>query len=74
MGVEVTTKKWGNSIGVVIPNELVERLQIKPEENIVIEVEKKSNVLREMFGKAKVKKSAKKMIEEFRKNESKWLK
>lgn len=74
MSIEVKTKKWGNSIGVIIPNEAVERLNIKPEEEIIIEIEKKSNVLKEMFGKAKFKKPAKKMIEEFRrKHESKWM-
>ncbi len=75
MAIEVKTKRWGNSIGVVIPIEAVEKLNIKPEEKIIIEIEKKNNVLKEMFGKAKFKKSAKKMIKDFRKDlESKWLK
>ncbi|MDO8459498.1 MAG: hypothetical protein Q7S74_00145 [Nanoarchaeota archaeon] len=75
MSIEVKTKRWGNSIGVIIPNEAIERLNIKPEEDIIIEIEKKNNVLKEMFGKAKFKKSAKKMIEDFRKeNNSKWMK
>ncbi|MEK6932309.1 MAG: AbrB/MazE/SpoVT family DNA-binding domain-containing protein [Nanoarchaeota archaeon] len=75
MAIEVKTKRWGNSIGVVIPSETIERLNIKPEEEIIIEIEKKNNVLKEMFGKAKFKKSAKKMIEDFRMDiESKWLK
>ena len=75
MAVEVKTKKWGNSIGVIIPSETVERLNIKPEEKIIIEVSKNENVLKEMFGKAKFKKSSKKMIEEFRRDfGSKWLK
>ena len=74
MAIEVRTKKWGNSIGVVIPIEAVERFNIKPEEDIIIEIEKKNNVLKEMFGKAKFKKSAKKMIEDFRKKyNSKWM-
>ena len=75
MAIEVRTKKWGNSIGIVIPVETVKRFNIKPEEDIVIEIEKNNNVLKEMFGKAKLKKSAKKMIKDFRKeNESKWMK
>ena len=75
MAIEVKTKKWGNSIGIVIPNEAIARLNIKPDEEIVIEIEKKNNVLKEMFGKAKFKRSAKKIIEEFRKDlESKWMK
>lgn len=74
MAIEVRTKKWGNSIGVVIPNEAIEILNIKPDEEIIIEIEKKNNVLKEMFGKAKFKKSSRKMIEQFRKDASKWLK
>ncbi len=73
--MEIKTKKWGNSIGLVIPHEAIERLNIRPEEKIIIEIEKNDNVLREMFGKAKFKKSAKKMIKDFRvDSESKWLK
>ncbi|MEK6854716.1 MAG: hypothetical protein AABX73_00665 [Nanoarchaeota archaeon] len=75
MAIEVKTKKWRNSVGIIIPIEAVERFNIKPEEDIIIEIEKKNNVLKEMFGKAKFKKSAKRMIEDFRKeNESKWMK
>jgi len=75
MVIEVKTKKWGNSIGVVIPAEAVERFNLRPDEEIIIEIEKKNNVLKEMFGKAKFKKSSKKMIEDFRKEyDSKWMK
>ena len=75
MAIEVKTKKWGNSIGIIIPSETVEKFNIKPEEEIVIEIGKKSNVLKEMFGTMKSKKSAKQMIEEVRKElESKWMK
>ena len=75
MAIEVKTKRWGNSIGIVIPNETIKRLGIKPEEDMTIEIEKNNNVLKEMFGKAKFKKPAKKIIEDFRKEmDSKWLK
>jgi len=35
---------------------------------------KKNNVLKEMFGKAKFKKSTEEMLKESRKNISKWIK
>ena len=76
MTIEVKTKRWGNSIGIIIPSEAVERFNIKPEEKIVIEISKESNVLKEMFGTAKFKKrTAREMLNEFRKEnpESKWL-
>ncbi len=75
MALEVKTKKWGSSIGVVIPSEAVERLNIKPDEEIVIEIEKKNNVLKELFGAMKFKKPTEQILKEARKDlESKWLK
>ena len=73
MAIEVKTKKWGNSLGIGLPASLVEKLRIKPEEKITIEITHKENPLREMFGKAKTKISAKEAILEFRKNTSKWM-
>ncbi len=67
MAIEVKTKKWGNSIGIVIPSATAEKMNIKPKEDIIISIEKKNNVLKEMFGKAKFKKPAKKMVEDLRK-------
>lgn len=76
MAIEVKTKKWGNSIGMIIPNKIVSQLNLKPEQKIIIEIEaKKENVLKEMFGKMKSKKSASQIVNEFRKdfNISKWM-
>ena len=76
MTIEVKTKKWGNSLGIVIPYILVERLKLKPEEKITIEITHKENPLKELFGAFKHnKKSTKQMIGESRKElESKWMK
>lgn len=74
--IQAKTKRWGNSIGIVVPSSLVEKLNLKPEEEVMISVEKKSNVLKELFGALKNnKKSSEQMIKEARKElESKWLK
>jgi antitoxin component of MazEF toxin-antitoxin module len=76
MDIEVKTKKWGNSIGIIIPNEIVTRSNIRPEENIIIEIrDKRATVLKEMFGTMKSQKGAGQIIEEVRKDiESKWMK
>lgn len=74
MTIEVKTKQWGNSIGVIIPKEVVNTLKIKPEETILIEVERKENPLKKLFGTLKSKKSTEQMIKEVRKElESKWM-
>jgi hypothetical protein len=59
----------------VIPSETIDKLSIKPNELIVIEVAKKENVLKELFGLMKIKKSTEQIIKEARaETESKWLK
>jgi len=74
MNIEVKTRKWGNSLGLVIPSEAVERLNIKPEETVVIEISKKGNVLKELFGSIKFKKTTKQIMDESNiEMESKWL-
>ena len=60
-------KKWGNSIGVILPKELVEEKGIKPEDDIFIEVEKKGNALKELAGALRFKKPTEELLEESRK-------
>lgn len=62
------TKKWGNSIGVLLPKAFVRDHHLKPEEEIVLDIkEKRSNVLKELFGAGKDKKITKKDFLEARK-------
>lgn len=49
MEVELKTKKWGNSIGVVLPKEVVDEVGIKIEETIVIDIKKRLKV-KDVFG------------------------
>lgn len=45
------TRKWGNSVGIVIPRDVVQELNLKPHEDILVDIHKKSGtVLRELFG------------------------
>jgi len=75
MTIEAKTKRWGNSIGFVIPMETVSRLNLRPEETITVEITKKHNVLNELFGSLKFKKSTEQILKEAREDlEGKWLK
>lgn len=75
MAIEVRTRKWGNSIGIVIPSEAADKLSLKPEEQIIIEITRKENVLKELFGAIKFSKNTVVLLKEARKNlEGKWLK
>lgn len=46
---EVKTRKWGSSIGVVLPKELVDEIGIKPDETIKIDI-KKGVKVKDVFG------------------------
>ena len=54
MAIEVVVKKWGNSVGVILPKELVERESIKENEKVLLEVVKEAN-LGGIFGSLKRK-------------------
>ena len=43
-------KQIGNSVGIIIPKEFADGMNLKPETEVVIEIKKKSNVLKELFG------------------------
>lgn len=56
MATELIVKKWGNSMGVILPKELVEKEKLKENDKIVVEVVKKAD-LRDIFGSLKLKMS-----------------
>lgn len=65
---EVVTRKWGNSIGIVLPGDFVAKEHIKENEKLEIIVLKKNTVAQEMFGRFKGKwgKSAQEIKDELR--------
>ncbi len=74
MSLAVTTKQWGNSVGVIIPKEVVDTLHIKPGEELIMNIEKKQNVLKELFGALPFKEPTEKILRETRKEmEGRWL-
>ena len=51
MEIETKAKKWGNSLGAILPAELVRKENIKENDSIVISIKKKNDELMELFGK-----------------------
>ena len=49
MEIETKTRKWGSSIGIILPKAFVDKANIKPNEKIVIEL-KKRPLAKEFFG------------------------
>jgi len=64
--VVVTVRKWGNSVGVTLPSETVERERIKPNDKLLLNVQKVVSI-RELFGTFKTKKSVQQLKNELRK-------
>ncbi len=58
-------KKWGNSLGITIPAEVVKEENIKPKKEVIVLVfGDKTRKLKNMFGTLKLKKSTQKVMEE----------
>ena len=71
MEVVAKAKKWGSSLGVIIPRNVVERLGLKVEEELTLEVQArgKSDALKKLWGKGKGKgehKTSQEWKDEFR--------
>ncbi|HLC73698.1 MAG TPA: hypothetical protein VJH20_03610 [Candidatus Nanoarchaeia archaeon] len=68
MEVKVITRKWGSSIGVILPKRIVDQNKIREHEEIIIEL-KTRPLAGEMFGKfpRKSGKSAQELKDDARK-------
>lgn len=68
--VRTVAKKWGNSIGIVIPKDVAEKEHIKDGQKIEVVIMRPNNALKESFGMMKDKwkgKSAQEIKNELRK-------
>ena len=43
-------KEWGNSLGIIIPNEIVIKEDLQPQDEVIVTISKKKN-LSDFFGK-----------------------
>jgi len=60
-------RKWGNSIGITFPNEVVEGANIKTKREIKVLIMKKKVNLKKIFGSLKIKEPSQKIKDEMRK-------
>ncbi|MEK6894246.1 MAG: hypothetical protein AABX10_02170 [Nanoarchaeota archaeon] len=69
MKIVVKPKIWGNSLGIVIPRDIVKRAKITPETEIVVIIERE-NPIKELFGSLRGWKiDAQKMKDDIRREE-----
>ena len=48
---ETKLRAWGNSVGVILPKELVKEEKLSIDDEVEVIVKKKSNPLKDAFGK-----------------------
>lgn len=64
---ECTTRKWGNSLGIIIPREVVEKEHLHEDQSVMVDIKKKYTV-KEFFGMIpNLKKSTEEMKKEMKK-------
>ena len=62
---EAVTKKWGNSLGITIPAEIIKDERIKPNEKISVLIFKDTKkTFKQIFGTLKLKMPTQKAMEE----------
>ena len=54
MATEVILRKWGNSIGIILPKELIEKKNLREKDKILVEIVKEAD-LTKVFGSLKRK-------------------
>ena len=62
--IESQLRNWGRSIGVVIPKEAVIKEHLAEGDTVEIIILKKSNALKETFGKFKFKRTTDEILKE----------
>ncbi|HLC31032.1 MAG TPA: hypothetical protein VJK51_00020 [Candidatus Nanoarchaeia archaeon] len=55
MAIHATLKRWGNSMAIIVPNEMVEAKNLKEQDTILIEIVKEANI-HHLFGTLKQRK------------------
>ncbi len=65
MEIKATTKKWGNSIGVLIPKDVVKEEKIKPNQEIMLMISTRPITKgKDIFDTLKFKESTEKLMRE----------
>lgn len=67
--VETIARKWGNSIGISIPKDVIKKANIKPDRELRIFIQDKKVDLSKVFGTLKIEKPTQEILDEIRKGE-----
>ena len=67
--VETIARKWGNSIGISLPRDVVEKANIKPNRELKVFIPDKKVDLFKVFGTLKIKKPTQEVLDKIREGE-----
>ena len=67
------TRKWGSSLGIIIPKKIKDELKLRENQEVFIEIKPKDNPLKELFGSVKLSKPTEQLLKEIRGKESKYI-
>lgn len=62
--MESRIRRWGRSMGVVIPMDKIKEAHLRKDEAVKILIKRKKNPLEETFGTVKLKRSTQEILEE----------
>ena len=67
--VETIARKWGNSLGISLPKDIVEKANIKPNTEVRVFIQDKKVDLSKVFGTLKIKEPTQKILDDIRRGE-----
>ena len=67
--IETTARKWGNSIGISLPRDVVERANIKPNKEVRVFIQEKKVDASKFFGTLKITQPTQEILDEIREGE-----
>lgn len=67
------TRKWGSSIGIIIPRKVARDLKLRENQEVIIDIKPKDNPLKELFGSVKLSRPTEELLKEIRGKESKYI-
>ncbi len=67
--LETKARKWGNSIGVSLPKDVIKKANIKPDKEVRLFIQDKKVDISKVFGTLKIKRSTQEILDEIRQGE-----
>jgi len=65
MEIEATTRRWGNSIGITLPKDLLQKEKIQENQKVIIDIKKVADI-RKLRGLVSFKRNAQQIKDEMR--------